>query len=152
MGIQRSSLGGMHATVLRQHAEIRARLRGLDLADVAGVSPLAAEHLRISLLRLAVLFDAHLAFEEAVLAPQIHDADAWGPARHAAMLAEHVAQRIRMQHVCMAAEDEPTGDLAFAHEVSQLVVSLLDDMAREERELADLERLDVDLVEDQMTG
>ena len=142
----------VHAAVARQHAEIRARLRGLDAGLAPAASPLAVTVLRISLLRLAVLFDAHLAFEERMLGPRLRELDAWGPAREALMLAEHAEQRLRLQHVCSVVEDDDSVGLDISREISWLVVSLLDDMSREERELAELERLDEFGMFDQMTG
>lgn len=144
--------GDVHATILRQHAEIRARLRGLEAGAAPVCSPLATVYLRVSLFRLAVLLESHLRYEEQELAPRIRDLDAWGAAREAAMLAEHAEQRTRLEHVCFLAESEPTDDAHVVREVSGLVVSLLDDMSREELELVELERLWNDAPPDQMTG
>ena len=44
MGTLGSCLGDVHATVLRQHAEIRTRLRGLDAGAAPAASPLATVH------------------------------------------------------------------------------------------------------------
>lgn len=152
MGIVQSSFGDVHATIRRQHTEIRARLRGLDAGATSASSPLSAVHLRVSLFRLAVLFESHLQFEERELAPRIRELDAWGASREAAMLAEHLEQRTRLEYVCFVAESEEPLDLELGREVSRLVISLLDDMAREERELEELEQLgDGDLL-GQMTG
>ena len=150
MGNLHTQFGHVHATVRRQHAEIRARLQGLDAGTVS--SPQAAVLLRVSLFRLAVLFESHLRFEELELVPRIRDLDAWGEVREAAMLAEHVEQRSRLERVCFVAESEPPFDMDLGREVSRLVVSLLDDMAREERELEELEQLASDGVFEQMTG
>jgi hypothetical protein len=146
-----SYFGDVHATVLRQHAEIRARLRGLDAGATPVAAPLATVFMRVSLLRLASLLDAHLLFEELELAPHIRELDAWGPAREAAMLAEHVEQRARLQQVCAAAEGAAADDLELAHQASSLVVSLLEDMAREEHHLLEVQWLD-EHGADQMTG
>jgi len=149
MEVLGSYLGDVHATILRQHAEIRARLRALDAG--AASSPLAAVYLRVSLFRLAILMESHLQFEELELAPRIRDLDAWGSVREAAMLTEHAEQRTRLEHVCFLAESESSDEMELAREASWLVVSLLEDMAREERELTELERLGTGLL-DQMTG
>jgi len=122
---------------------------------VTPASPqLAGVYLRVSLFRLAVLFESHLRFEELELVPRIRDLDAWGAQREAAMLAEHLEQRTRLERVCFVAEaeNEPSVDMDLGREVSRLVVSLLDDMAREERELQELERLASDGPFEQMTG
>ena len=109
----KGSFDDARAAIAEQHAEIHARLRSLDSAAVPDPSPLAQAYLRIALLRLAVLFDAHLTFEERTLGPRMLD---------------------------------------IAREVSWLVVTLLEDMAREDRDIAELARLDEDMVFDQMTG
>ena len=147
-----SYLGDVHATILRQHAEIRARLRGLEAGAAPACSPLATVYLRVSLFRLAVLLESHLLYEERELAPRIRDLDARGQARVAAMVAEHAEQRTRLEHVCFLAESEPTEDADVVREVSDLVVSLLDDMSREELELVEIERLCTDAAPDRMTG
>lgn len=152
MGTQGENFGDVHAAILRQHVEIRARLRGLDAGATPGSSTLfTALSLRVSLFRLAVLFESHLRYEELELAPRIRDLDAWGAAREAALLAEHDEQRTRIERACFVAESEVIGG-DLAHEVSSLVVSLLDDMAREERELSELEQLCTGGQLEQMTG
>ena len=146
-----SYFGDVHAIVLRQHAEIRSRLRGLDVGSMPVAAGIETAFLRVSLLRLAALFEAHLVFEERELAPRIREMDAWGPVREAAMLAEHTEQRSRIQQICVRAEAEITEDEGLSREASALVVSLLEDMAREETELAFLAQQDEYGV-DQMTG
>lgn len=143
--------GDVSARVLAQHAEIRAYLRELDALGGSLSSPLAAAHLRVSLLRLARLFESHLAFEELVLAPWIRDVDAWGPCREAAMLDEHSEQRLRFRTICALAEAAAVDELVFTQEVSSLLVSILEDMAREERQLSLLGWL-YDYGPEQMTG
>jgi hypothetical protein len=135
MATSSDHFGDVSAQVLHQHAEIRARLRDLDACGTLA-PPQAASLLRVALIRLAALFESHLEFEEIELAPWMRDVDAWGPCREAAMLAEHDEQRRRLQEICAMAEASSTDDLAFAHEVSSLLVSILDDMAREERQLS----------------
>jgi len=151
MATSSDQFGDVSARVLGHHAEIRARLRDLDVLGGPEPSQVAAVHLRVALLRLASLFEAHLVFEEVELAPWIRDVDAWGPCREAAMLAEHDEQRHRLQLVCAMAEAPDTDDLGFAHEVSSLLVSVLEDMAREERQLSLLGWL-YDYGAEQMTG
>jgi hypothetical protein len=151
MATTSDDFGEVHTRVLGQHAEIRARLRGLDACAVPAPASIASVHLRISLLRLAALFEAHLVFEELELAPRIMELDAWGPAREAALLADHEEQRTRLRRICAMAEEPSTDDLAFAREVSRFVVSVLEEMAREERELSMLGWL-IDYGPEQMTG
>ena len=47
MGNQNGSFRDVHANVLRQHAELRARLRGLDGGGTFASSPAAAAYQRI---------------------------------------------------------------------------------------------------------
>ena len=142
MSTLETCLGDIHATILQQHAEIRARFRGLDAGATPASSALAAVYLRVSLLRLAVLLELHLQYEERELGPRLRVLDAWGAAREAALHAEHAGQRKRLAHLCFLAESETVADLDLASEVSRLVVSLLEEMAREERELDELDELD----------
>lgn len=151
MGTSSEQFDDVRARVLGRHAEIRARLRDLDVVGGPVPSPVAAVHLRIALLRLAALFEAHLAVEEVELSPWIRDVDAWGPCREAAMLAEHTEQRTRLHQVCAMAEAATADELGFAHEVSSLLVSVLEDMAREERQLSLLGWI-YDYGAEQMTG
>ena len=150
MGVPGSYLGDVHATILRQHAEIRARFRGLDASATSTAS--TAAYLRVSLFRLAALLESHLRYEELELVPRIRDLDAWGAVREAAMLTEHAEQRTRLEHACFLAESEATGNADLSREVSWLVVSLLDDMAREERQIVELEQLGLVAPLDQITG
>lgn len=142
----------VHATILRQHAEIRARFRALDACSAPAASPLAKAYARTSLRWLAARFDAHLAFEEQALGPWLRELDAWGPVREAAMLTEHVEQRARLERACVSVEAEAADGIDVEHEISWLVVTFLEDMAREERELEELARLADGGLVDQMTG
>lgn len=151
MGSQTGSFRDVHATVLRQHTELRARLRALDGASASASSAVAAAFQRISLLRLAMNVEAHLLFEEVEVAPRLRRLDVWGLEREALMRAEHALQRSRIEHACLIAE-ESQGGLELAQCVSALVVGLLEDMAREEHDLVTLERLEDDGLSDQMTG
>ena len=151
MATSSDRFGDVSAVVLSQHAEIRARLRELDVLGGPMPPDAVAIHLRVELLRLASLFERHLAFEEDELAPWIRDVDAWGPCREEAMLTEHGEQRRRLREICAMAESSSADELDFAHEVSSLLVSILEDMAREERQLSLLGWL-YDYGAEQMTG
>lgn len=151
MATSSERFGDISAIVLGQHAELRARLRDLEVLGRPMPREAVAVHLRISLLRFASLFEGHLAFEEEELAPWIRDVDAWGPCREEAMLAEHAEQRRRLREICAMAEASSADPLDFAHEVSNLLVSVLEDMAREERQLSLLGWL-YDYGAEQMTG
>jgi hypothetical protein len=151
MGTPSDRFGDVSAVVLGQHAEIRAHLRLLDVLGGPMPPEAVAVHLRIAIFRLASLFERHLAFEEDELAPWIRDVDAWGPCREEAMLTEHGEQRRRLREVCAMAEASSAESLDFAHEVSALLVTILEDMAREERQLSLLGWL-YDYGAEQMTG
>ena len=138
--------------VLEQHQDIRARLRGLAAA-VERSSTQWTDHPKVALLRLADVFDAHLTFEEQSLAPCIRELDAWGAVREAAMQREHVEQRQRLERVCAMADGSvAVRGARLRREISMLVLSLLEDMEKEEAALADLLRIDEDGSLDQMTG
>jgi hypothetical protein len=139
--------------ILDQHEEIRARIRGLRRNAEHIDLPWAERALRVLLLRFAAHFDAHLAFEERELAPRIRELDAWGPAREAALRAEHREQRRRLEEVCSLAEEPSTAEsVALFEAVSALVESVLQDMVAEEHTLAELARIDEQGHADQMTG
>ena len=83
MGTLGSYFGDVHATILRQHAEIRAPASRARGGRSAGCSPLATVYLRVSLFRLAVFFESHLLYEEQKLEPRIRGLEAGGAARAA---------------------------------------------------------------------
>jgi hypothetical protein len=147
MRIRKSHFGDVHTKILRQHAELRARLHRLDRAASAAKSPIALTHLRMLLVRLASVFKTHLAFEDRELTPRLYELDIWGPEREAELAAEHIEQRTRLEHACALAEEDPIGLHELAGEVRWLVKSLLADMDEEESALAELQRIDDILVE-----
>lgn len=138
--------------ILEQHREIRARLRGLRMYAERVMLPWYLRGLRAALLRFAVCFDAHLAYEERELAPRIRAVDAWGPTREAALLAEHRAQRRSLEHVCALAEEPSVPREQLGEERIALVARLLDDMLHEEDALLDLARLEELSLVERMTG
>jgi hypothetical protein len=144
-----SRLTDIHAQILRQHIELRARLRGIErLAKAVGKAE-ARHHLCVSLAHFAAVFEEHLAFEERELVPIMRDLDAWGPVRVAALQAEHVEQRTRVERI-VAFSDAPEADRQeLEGEVHWLAQSLCADMSSEEMELVSLEELDT---LPQMTG
>lgn len=144
-----TTFGDAYATVLEQHAELRERLRGLDAHTAHYAPSVALFHLRASLPRLAALFEACLGFEESELAPHIRTVDAWGPAREDAMLAEHAKQRALVARLRELAEGPLSPELG--REVSNVIASLVDYMAREEVDLSAVEELE-EWGGDQMTG
>jgi hypothetical protein len=146
------SLSDVRRTILRQHEELRARLRGLaQVATLASIRSRSSS-LSVLLLRFAARFDAHLALEERELAPRIRTLDAWGSVREAALLAEHREQRIELERVCALAEDPASaGTAEVALAVNALVRDLLEDMDHEECWLRELAQID-EHGHTQMTG
>lgn len=147
--IATSRLSSIHTQILRQHVEIRARLRGIEhLAKTAGKSE-TRHHLQLSLAHFAAVFEQHLAFEERELLPLVKDVDAWGPVRASAMLEEHAEQRKRIERIVAYADAPDIGRTELQGEVTWLSQSLKEDMEHEETELSKLEQLDST---PQMTG
>lgn len=147
--VSESRLSSVHAQILRQHVEIRARLRGIEhLAKAAGKSTVR-HHLQVSLAHFASVFESHLAFEERELLPLVQDLDAWGPVRVNAILAEHAEQRKRVERIVAFSESPDIERHELQGEVSWLAQSLIADMDGEETELGRLEQLDST---PQMTG
>jgi iron-sulfur cluster repair protein YtfE (RIC family) len=147
------SFADVERTVLAQHDEIRARLRGLVNCIARFEAPAAPASVRMLLPRFAAHFESHLGFEERELAPRIRSIDAWGPVRESMMLAEHRAQRSRIEAVCALVETlaDPQPAL-LTTTVTQLVSELLDDMRHEEQDLEALRQIDEYGHVDHMTG
>ena len=145
-----SSLTEIRAQILRQHVEIRARLRGIERLAKACHAAEARRHLHTSLTHFAAVFDEHLGFEERTLEPIVRAVDAWGTVRADAMLAEHAEQRQRVERAAAFAEDGEITHHELEGELHWLAQSLLSDMTAEETALAALETLDV--ASTQMTG
>jgi hypothetical protein len=68
------------------------------------------------------------------------------------MIEEHAEQRRRLERACAAAEDETVARHELEGEAHWLVGSLLEDMVKEEDELALLERFAEEEPVEQMTG
>jgi hypothetical protein len=137
------SICDVERRILRDHGQIRARLRGLkksaDEADVPWVSHV----LRILLLRFTTLFEAHLALEERELGPHLRALGARGNVREEAFLFEHRKQRRQLEELRALAESPPSAEtICLVDAVADLVESLLDDMRDEERWIAELAQLD----------
>jgi iron-sulfur cluster repair protein YtfE (RIC family) len=139
----------VHAHILRQHVEIRARLRGIAHLAKACRKVEARHHLQMSLAHFASVFEEHLSFEEQELMPVVQALDAWGEVRAAAIRAEHAEQRKRIERMVAYADAHDVGRRELEGELHWLADSLLADMSAEETELAALENLDA---APQMTG
>lgn len=144
-------LSEVHAQILRQHVEIRARMRGIERLADAHAKVEALRHLRVSLVHFAAMFEDHLAFEERELIPLVRGVDAWGPERVEAMLEEHREQRVRVERTVSFAEEGSLRISELEGEVHWLMESLLADMIREEDELRVFEEIDSSATP-QMTG
>jgi hypothetical protein len=147
-----SSFYDVRQTILEQHAEIRARMRGLT--EYANrTDHWAQQALGILLPRFASHFEEHLAFEERELAPRIRDLDAWGRVREEALLSEHRDQRRRLERACSlveipgALEGDSLSDAIYA-----LVDGLLEEMVNEEAALIEMLRIDEYGHAEQITG
>ncbi|MBX3232479.1 MAG: hemerythrin domain-containing protein [Labilithrix sp.] len=147
----KSPLESVRMKVLRQHAELRARLGSLDRAAPSATSPAARTHLRLSLLRFAAAFEEHLAFEESALVDAMRDFDPWSSVREARLLEEHAEQRDRVERLCAMADEGGVTSAELAGEVHWFTQVLRDDMVEEESRLADLIAIEEHGLE-QMTG
>jgi hypothetical protein len=123
-------------SILAQHEEIRACVRALVRNAERADLPSARDVVRRLFLRFAAQFDAHLAFEERELGPRVRHLDTWGAAREAALEAEHLEQRWRVEQVGALAE-APGADESglFCAAVLEFADGLLADMRREETTL-----------------
>lgn len=148
---EESRLQQVQAQILRQHVEIRARMRGIERMAVSVGSPDTRRHLRMSLAHFASVFDEHLAFEERELAPLLRAIDAWGPVREEALLSEHREQRARVVRTVTLAEEGELHGLELTGEIHWLMRTILIDMVEEEKELATLELIEANAIP-QMTG
>ena len=122
--------------VLIQHQALRHELqRVLDLAGEDShpqLSPAQKQKELAQLLRaFRDHFKGHLAFEERWLAPLLAEADVWGPQRVSELLAEHQAQRRRLDDF-VAALDAGWDMPRLSREAKRLTAELLADMSEED--------------------
>jgi hypothetical protein len=145
--LQRPSV--VREQVLIQHQALRHELeRVLELAGEDG-PPLSRRQRYQELAELSrALVDhlrGHLAFEERWLAPLLGEADVWGPQRVGELLAEHEAQRRRLDDFVAGVKggwDMPQ----LSREATQLAAELLADMGEEEAGCLSAELLRDDVV------
>lgn len=138
--------------VLRQHEELRARLRGLDRMASGALCATGRAQLHVGLVRFASAFDAHLAFEEEQLVEAMRDLDPWSGVRDVALREEHTEQRARLERLCAMAEEEDSVTTSeLSGEVHWLVDILLVDIVEEESRLTVLLQIEAQGYE-QMTG
>ena len=147
-----SAFERVHGAILRQHTEIRARMRGIDRLAVAAGRHDSLGHLRIALGHFAALFEQHLAFEERELGPLLRAMDSWGPVRENDMIEEHRGQRQRVEALFVLPEDDTAATMSeLRGEVHWLMKTLTEDMDHEDADLRTLERSEREGVA-QMTG
>lgn len=136
----------VRARILTEHAEIRAILDRLESVAQALRSGKRArfkdaEALRESL--CAKLF-SHIDLEDAILAPALRAADAWGPERAAQLLEHHREQRAELTALARVEGLEPA---MRGERLHRLVEYIRDDMRHEESGL-----LDPNLLRDDVIG
>jgi hypothetical protein len=120
--------------VLDQHEALRELLQQALDVTTRGLQPDGPGLDELSRLvhDLRGRFRAHLAFEEHALVPVLGHADAWGPERVAALLAEHGRQRAELDTLIDGVE--VGWDAArLALTLRSLVTDLLLDMEEEEQ-------------------
>ena len=140
--------------ILAQHGQIRdllERSQAVAAAALAG-EPIPTEMIATSIGDIRMTLEVHLAFEEKVLLPLLHDDLPLGPARAAALLDEHRQQRHLLATMHAEAAAGPSLP-QLAEKLDLLTRWLLDDMCEEERCLLipDVIRDDV-VVVDQTCG
>lgn len=136
----------VRARILTEHAEIRVLLDRLEsVAHALRVGERArledAETLRELLCER--LF-SHIDLEDAILAPALRAADAWGPERAAQLLEHHREQRAELAALARVEGLEPA---MRGERLQRLVQYIRDDMRHEEAGL-----LDANLLRDDVVG
>ncbi len=137
-----TTLREIRATLLQQHAEIRARV-----AETRAAPP---EQLRDCLSRLANALRMHNAAEEHALQKVLPTLDAWGPARKEIMLEEHVAEHSELYGALFQASTAPAA--AAAAHVASLLEKVLAHMEHEEQTFLGAELLTEDAEADGFGG
>jgi iron-sulfur cluster repair protein YtfE (RIC family) len=135
----------VRARVLDEHVQIRAML--VELESLAGRALDGDAHggaqLRVKMIELHAVLDAHMSMEDALLYPAICDADAWGELRGERMKEEHRRQRAVLSQLA----DRERGDTAtLVDALRSLARDIREDMCKEERELLHPELLRDDVI------
>jgi iron-sulfur cluster repair protein YtfE (RIC family) len=138
--------------VLREHGVIREHLD--KLAELsAQLQAGDADAFRAAQDRLQsfhqVLRD-HIDFEDALLAPALHESDAWGELRARRLTDHHVEQREQLRAVVTRSRSEPPPGLGQL--LDALIGELRRDMTAEEREYLSADLLRDDVVADAEDG
>jgi hypothetical protein len=120
--------------VLSQHREIEQILAELE----AGVGHLAdgsvdADQVKRAAYALRGILELHMNFEEAHMAPAIHEADGFGPERVRHLHTEHQEQRKELDRLVEGIREASSSD-DLAERVSKLAAMLREDIEQEERD------------------
>ncbi len=139
LGTAQPSPEEIRQRVLDEHRRIAVLLDKVEglarqlIGGDKGADPL----LRRSMFELHEVMRHHMAYEERTLLPALRDADCFGPARVAAFVREHQAQRSMLENIATESPER------LAVGVIELVRAIRDDMETESREF-----LDPDLLRD----
>ena len=131
--------------ILREHTEIRGLLDRLERAakglHTGKAGALAeARELRDT---LCERLKAHVDLEDAVLAPALRDADAWGDVRADKLVTHHREQREELDAI---EHEQGRSDSGYAQRLLALVEDIRKDMMHEEKDLLTDELLRDDVV------
>jgi hypothetical protein len=144
---KRADAGTARRAILSQHRDLRALLERASIVAESALDERApslhAVASAIGDIRLAM--QVHLAFEEAVLLPLLHDSLPLGPRRAERLLDEHARQREMLAALYREAVRHPELP-TLAAKLAYLTAWLLADMAEEERCLVNAEVLRDDRV------
>lgn len=129
--------GEVRARVLEEHAELRRLLTEVDelARRVARGVEKAVPGLRERALLLHARLRSHLDLEDAILAPALRAADAWGPERADRLAREHLEQRLLLDYILGGLQDAGRPSALLARELRALVEVLREDMEDEEERL-----------------
>lgn len=134
-------IASVKARVNREHAVIRTLLDVLeDAAKNVNAAPTGLPSLRRAVWELYVVFDDHLAMEEALVLPHLEKVDAWGPVRAENMLQEHSEQRQLLLALVDDTECDRKDAATLAEEALWIVNALRKDVAAEDEAMEVLNR------------
>jgi hypothetical protein len=121
--------------LLGQHQDLRQILLEADRLSrvVLQGNPSQIAPLRATALAVASQFTSHINDEEKWALPHLREVDAWGPVRARQMRDEHEAQRAAIAALLRLEERGDGSELANG--MRALVVTILEDMRHEDREL-----------------
>jgi iron-sulfur cluster repair protein YtfE (RIC family) len=135
----------VRARIVSEHVALRSQLDCLAVQALR-VSSGELEHVQLLEPVEALYRDLreHLDFEDALLAPALREADAWGVIRAARLERHHREQRQALSELAERSRSEPPA--ALVQTVTSLIADLRADMTHEERDLLSCDLLRDDLV------